>query len=74
MLSVFSGSPAKWACDRCSGKIFIDRAFCNYGNVEMFCIKCGKRWEFHYTDPIAKRINAIEKKRELAKNGWLISS
>jgi hypothetical protein len=56
-------------CTRCGGKVMIDRAYCNFGHVELSCIICGKRWEYHRTHPWAKFINKIEAKRNRAKNG-----
>lgn len=57
------------SCERCDGKVMIDRAFCNYGHIELFCIICGKRWEFHRDHPIAVAIRKIEKIREFGVNG-----
>jgi hypothetical protein len=31
-------------CDRCSGRVFIDRVFSQKLHIELFCIMCGKRW------------------------------
>lgn len=56
-------------CSRCSGKVMIDRAYCNYGHIELFCIKCGKRWEYHRTHPTAIAINKLERRRERSVNG-----
>lgn len=56
-------------CSKCSGRVFLDRAYCNYGHIEMFCIICGKRWEHHRASSIAIKINALEKRREFEKNG-----
>lgn len=47
----------------------IDRAYCNYGHVELSCIICGKRWEFHRTHPMAIVINKIERDRQRYVNG-----
>ncbi len=33
-------------CKRCSGRVFIDRVFSQKMHVELFCIRCGKRWMF----------------------------
>jgi hypothetical protein len=56
-------------CRRCNGKVMLDRAYCNYGHVELSCIKCGARWEFHKTHQFAVKINKLEKMRELGLNG-----
>ena len=31
-------------CQRCSGRVFVDRVFSQKLHVELFCILCGKRW------------------------------
>lgn len=51
-------------CSKCDGRVFIDRAYSNQGNLELFCIRCGKRWELHKDHPAAVIINRLEKKRE----------
>jgi hypothetical protein len=56
-------------CDRCGGKVMVDRAYCKYGHVELFCIICGNRWEFHRDTAIARAINVIERRREYGING-----
>jgi hypothetical protein len=56
-------------CERCQGKVMIDRAYCNYGHIELFCIICGKRWEYHRSHPIATAINKLERIRERSVNG-----
>lgn len=50
-------------CPRCGGRILLDRAYCNKGHVELFCIICGKRWEAHRTSLAAIAINNIENRR-----------
>lgn len=57
-------------CERCDGRVMVDRAFCNYGHVEVFCIICGWRAEYHRNDPRAIAINKIERAREYALNGF----
>lgn len=64
-------------CGKCSGRVFLDRAYSNYGHVELFCIRCGKRWEAHKNSYEATVINKIERRRELgiyAKNSDLLFS
>lgn len=56
-------------CERCGGKVMIDRAYCNYGHVELACIICGKRWEYHRTHPVAVALNKLEGRRERSLNG-----
>ena len=31
-------------CQRCSGRVFIDRVFSQKLHIELFCILCGRRW------------------------------
>ncbi|AXG66169.1 hypothetical protein SEA_ANNADREAMY_48 [Streptomyces phage Annadreamy] len=31
-------------CNKCSGRVFIDRVYSEKKHVELFCIGCGKRW------------------------------
>jgi DNA-directed RNA polymerase subunit RPC12/RpoP len=32
------------SCDKCSGRVFVDRVFSQKLHIELFCIMCGKRW------------------------------
>ena len=57
-------------CQKCNGRVFIDRVHCNNGDVELFCIKCGCRWSLGKTSLSAKVFNKIEKKRERAYFGY----
>jgi hypothetical protein len=31
-------------CQRCNGRVFVDRVFSQKLHIELFCILCGKRW------------------------------
>lgn len=31
-------------CQKCSGRVFVDRVFSQKLSVELFCVLCGKRW------------------------------
>jgi hypothetical protein len=31
-------------CQKCKGRVFVDRVFSQKLHVELFCIMCGKRW------------------------------
>lgn len=31
-------------CNKCKGRVFVDRVFSQKLHVELFCIMCGKRW------------------------------
>ena len=59
-------------CQRCKGRVFVDRVFSQKLHIELFCILCGKRWM------INKELNSFAKwldqnDREHAKN-YSISS
>lgn len=56
-------------CSKCDGRVLLDRAFSNYGHVELFCLKCGKRWEARRDSFVAIVFNRIERKRELGHFG-----
>lgn len=56
-------------CSKCSGRVLMDRTYTNYGHLELFCLRCGKRWEAHKDTPIAKAFNRVERKRELGHFG-----
>ena len=32
------------SCQRCGGRVFIDRVFSQKLHMELFCILCGRRW------------------------------
>ena len=32
------------SCQKCKGRVFVDRVFSQKLHVELFCILCGKRW------------------------------
>ena len=31
-------------CQKCNGRVFIDRVFSQKLHMELFCVMCGKRW------------------------------
>ena len=31
-------------CQKCNGRVFVDRVFSQKLHVELFCVMCGKRW------------------------------
>jgi predicted nucleic acid-binding Zn-ribbon protein len=56
-------------CNRCKGRVFIDRVFSSYSHLETFCINCGERKFFHnFTeeDKKAQWLLEIEIKRAKA--------
>jgi hypothetical protein len=56
-------------CSKCNGRVLLDRAYSNYGHVELFCLRCSKRWEAHRDTFVAKIFNKLERKRELGHFG-----
>lgn len=51
-------------CEKCNGRILLDKAYCYNDNIELFCIECGKRWTLGNMSTVARFINRIEKRRE----------
>lgn len=47
----------------------MDRAYSNYGHIELSCLRCGKRWEINKDSLLAKILNRIERKRNLGHFG-----
>ena len=37
-------------CKKCTGRMFIDRAFSEHNHMETFCIRCGTRVFYHNFD------------------------
>lgn len=35
---------AMMKCQKCSGRVFVDRVFSQKLHTELFCLLCGKRW------------------------------
>lgn len=57
-------------CRKCDGRVLLDRALCKDGDIELFCIRCGKRWEIRRTDRLADFFNMLEKKRRYGFAGF----
>jgi hypothetical protein len=34
-------------CDKCKGRMFVDRLYTTLDHVEIFCVQCGARKFFH---------------------------
>jgi hypothetical protein len=49
-------------CQRCNGRVFVDRVFSQKLHMELFCILCGKRWM------INKETNAFGRWLEIVDN------
>jgi hypothetical protein len=46
-------------CNKCSGKMFVDRVFLSYDYLELYCIICGKREMYQHPDNHSKRTKWI---------------
>jgi hypothetical protein len=59
-------------CQRCSGRVFIDRVFSQKLHMELFCVMCGKRWMINKeTNELAKW---LEKRETQHQKSFSISS
>jgi hypothetical protein len=48
-------------CNKCQGRVFVDRVFSQKLHVELFCMMCGKRWMINKdTSPLGKWIEKRE--------------
>jgi hypothetical protein len=56
-------------CPKCSGRVFIDRGQSSFGDIELFCLVCGRRWELHRSHQSAKIFTRLEKSREVGYSG-----
>jgi hypothetical protein len=51
-------------CDKCKGRVFVDRVFSQKLHVELFCIMCGKRWMINKdTSPLGRWLEQAEKNK-----------
>jgi hypothetical protein len=49
-------------CQRCNGRVFIDRVFSQKLHIELFCILCGRRWMINKdTSPLGKWLEKRDK-------------
>jgi DNA-directed RNA polymerase subunit RPC12/RpoP len=54
-------------CQRCGGRVFIDRVFSQKLHMELFCIMCGRRWMISkYMSKFGQWLDVID--NEHAKN------
>jgi len=59
-------------CQRCGGRVFIDRVFSQKLHIELFCIMCGRRWMLNKdTNKLGKW---LEKRDEQYRKNSYISS
>jgi hypothetical protein len=55
-------------CDKCSGRMIVDRVFTTYDHLEIYCLMCGKRKMFRYPEQNGKWVKWIMKlERERVK-------
>jgi hypothetical protein len=59
-------------CQKCNGRVFVDRVFSQKLHVELFCVMCGKRWMINKeTSPLGKW---LEKQDQRHAKSFFISS
>jgi len=59
-------------CQKCRGRVFIDRVFSQKLHIELFCVMCGKRWMVNReTNVFAKW---LDQREEAHKKSFGISS
>jgi hypothetical protein len=57
-------------CQKCDGRVFIDRVFSQKLHIELFCIMCGKRWMINKeTNGLAKWLDKMEQRYAKLQNG-----
>jgi len=49
-------------CEKCKGRVFVDRVFSQKLHIELFCMMCGKRWMINKdTSPLGRWLEQAEK-------------
>jgi len=49
-------------CEKCKGRVFVDRVFSQKLHIELFCMMCGKRWMVNKdTSPLGRWLEQAEK-------------
>lgn len=52
-------------CNKCQGRVFLDRVFSQKLHVELFCILCGKRWMVNKdTSALGRWLEQLETKQQ----------
>lgn len=52
-------------CNKCQGRVFLDRVFSQKLHVELFCIMCGKRWMVNKdTSALGRWLEQLEIKQQ----------
>jgi hypothetical protein len=48
-------------CQKCNGRVFVDRVFSQKLHIELFCVMCGKRWMINKeTNRLAKWLDLMD--------------
>lgn len=56
-------------CNKCRGRIFIDRTYSQGTHIELGCLQCGKNWMLNKEKSVvAKWLNRLEIEKSLALN------
>jgi hypothetical protein len=56
-------------CKRCLGSVYVDRVFSQKLHMELFCIRCGKRWMLDKERNALGRWLDAKERRYLKKSG-----
>jgi predicted nucleic acid-binding Zn-ribbon protein len=55
-------------CNRCSGRVFVDRQFSNSDHIETSCIVCGDRKFYHPPSATKEGQWILQKEKSRAKH------
>lgn len=58
-------------CDKCNGRVFVDRAFSEYNHIEIFCIRCGKRKFYHNFDKKSGKAALLWQMEKKRAEAWI---
>ena len=56
------------SCQKCKGRMFIDRQYTEINNLELYCITCGSRKFFHPPNNSQEGRWLLKKEQLRAKN------
>jgi hypothetical protein len=59
-------------CDKCKGRVFVDRVFSQKLHIELFCVMCGKRWMINKETSVFGKW--LERKEQQHEKSFSISS
>lgn len=51
-------------CQRCEGRMFLDRVFTDNKNFEMYCLLCGSRKFIGKETEVGQEIDRLERRRK----------